>query len=107
MKDTFHKINREILTDPENRELVEKGYQPLYVAHASARILIVGQAPGRKTQQAGRAWQDSSGDRLRTWLGVTADQFYDSSLFAQLPMDFFYPGKARTGDNPPVIAKGG
>lgn len=101
MKNEFKRIYEAIRHDPLNREHEAKGYRPLYVAHEKARIVIVGQAPGIKTQLAGMAWHDASGDRLRSWLGVTEEMFYDSSLFAQLPMDFFYPGKGKSGDLPP------
>jgi uracil-DNA glycosylase len=70
-------------------------------AHASARLRIVGQAPGRKVHETGIPWNDASGDRLRNWLGLTRDQFYDPRKVAIIPMGFCYPGKADSGDNPP------
>ena len=63
--------------------------------------MIVGQAPGLATQEAGRPWDDRSGDRLREWLGMDRSTFYDSDLLAILPMDFYYPGKGKSGDLPP------
>lgn len=66
-----------------------------------ARILIVGQAPGTKVHASGIPWDDSSGKRLRDWLGVTPDTFYDPALFAVVPMGFCYPGRGSGGDNPP------
>ena len=70
-----------------------------------ARILIIGQAPGTKVHASGVPWDDASGKRLRDWLGVTPEQFYDQSLFAIMPMGFCYPGRAVKakggGDNPP------
>ena len=62
---------------------------------------IIGQAPGLKTQEAGLYWKDKSGDRLRDWLGVDEDTFYNSGYFAVLPMDFYFPGHGKSGDLPP------
>jgi len=77
------------------------GPRPILQASASARILIVGQAPGSKTHAKGRPFDDASGKRLRQWLGVTEAQFYDPDLFAILPMGFCYPGTGTGGDLPP------
>lgn len=68
---------------------------------ATARILIAGQAPGRRVHESGLPFDDPSGERLRDWLGVTREQFYDESLFAIVPMGFCYPGTGSGGDNPP------
>ena len=67
----------------------------------AARILIVGQAPGTKVHASGIPWDDASGKRLRSWLGVEPDVFYDQSRFAIVPMGFCYPGRGAGGDNPP------
>ena len=77
------------------------GPHPVVQAHGSARLRIVGQAPGRKVHETGIPWNDPSGDRLRSWLGLTPGQFYDSHKVAIIPMGFCYPGKAASGDNPP------
>lgn len=66
-----------------------------------AKILIIGQAPGTKVHASGIPWDDASGKRLRDWLGVTPDQFYDERRFAIMPMGFCYPGRGKGGDNPP------
>ena len=66
-----------------------------------AKILIIGQAPGTKVHASGVPWDDASGKRLRDWLGVTPDEFYDERLFAIMPMGFCYPGRGKGGDNPP------
>lgn len=66
-----------------------------------ARVMIIGQAPGTKVHASGVPWDDASGRRLREWLGVTPEQFYDESLFAIMPMGFCYPGRGAGGDNPP------
>ncbi|MEO0439941.1 MAG: uracil-DNA glycosylase family protein [Pseudomonadota bacterium] len=77
------------------------GPDPLLQAAGSAHILIAGQAPGRKTHEKGRPFDDASGKRLRQWLGVTEDQFYDPDLFAIIPMGFCFPGTGNGGDLPP------
>jgi uracil-DNA glycosylase len=75
--------------------------RPLLAASASSRIVIIGQAPGRIAHETGIPWNDASGKRLREWLGVTDEQFYDESLVALVPMGFCYPGKAKGGDMAP------
>ncbi|RPF20924.1 uracil-DNA glycosylase family protein [Myceligenerans xiligouense] len=97
----FESIRQAIVADPENAAAREHGYEPLYQAGAGARVVVVGQAPGRKAQESGLAWNDASGKKLMDWLGVSEPQFRDPDLFALLPMDFFYPGKGANGDLPP------
>lgn len=75
--------------------------KPLLQASTQSRILIIGQAPGKATHDSGITWDDRSGDRLRDWLSVTREQFYDPILIAQMPMGFCYPGKGKSGDLPP------
>ncbi len=77
------------------------GPKPLLAADPASRILIVGQAPGKATHLAGTPWQDRSGDRLREWLGVTREQFYDPKQIALIPTGFCYPGSGASGDLPP------
>lgn len=77
------------------------GPNPIFRIHPEARIALISQAPGRLAHQAGVAWDDPSGRRLRAWLGVTEAAFYDSTTFAVLPMGLCYPGKGRGGDLPP------
>jgi uracil-DNA glycosylase len=77
------------------------GPRPVLQAHASARILVAGQAPGRKVHASGVPFDDASGERLRAWMGVTREQFYDAKQIAILPMGFCYPGTGRSGDLPP------
>lgn len=77
------------------------GPRPVLRASASARLLIVGQAPGTRVHASGIPWDDASGKRLREWLQVDADTFYDTSRIAIVPMGFCYPGKKGSGDAPP------
>ena len=77
------------------------GPRPVLVAHAAARILVVGQAPGTKVHLSGRPFDDASGDRLRLWMGLDRLAFYDPTLVAFLPMGFCYPGRGPSGDRPP------
>lgn len=77
------------------------GPRPVLRAGADARLLIVGQAPGTRVHASGVPWDDASGRRLRDWLGIDADTFYDESRVAIVPMGFCYPGKAGSGDAPP------
>lgn len=97
----FDKIKQEIISDPMNEAYTSKGIMPLFKATVEARIVIVGQAPGRIAEETGLFWNDLSGDRLREWLGVSREVFYSTNRIAHLPMDFYYPGKAKTGDAPP------
>ena len=74
---------------------------PVVQASRRSKIVLIGQAPGRKVQVSGIPWNDQSGDELRRWLGVDKDQFYDAQVFALVPMGFCYPGKGVSGDLPP------
>ena len=67
----------------------------------SATILIAGQAPGRRVHEMGIPFNDPSGDRLREWMGIDRDTFYDAKKIALLPMGFCYPGTGSSGDLPP------
>lgn len=77
------------------------GPRPVVRASVDARVLIVGQAPGARVHASGIPWDDASGKRLRQWLGVDDATFYDETRIALVPMGFCYPGKGRSGDNPP------
>ena len=98
---TIEDIAKAIMADPDNQKFTKQGIKPLFAAPQNARINIVGQAPGLKTQEAGLYWKDKSGDRLREWLGVNEETFYNSGYFAVLPMDFYFPGHGKSGDLPP------
>lgn len=74
------------------KEYLQLGPRPILQVASSAKILIAGQAPGKKVHESGIPFDDQSGDRLRIWLGLTTEQFYDSEKVAILPMGFCYPG---------------
>ncbi len=77
------------------------GPRPVLQAGATAKVLIVGQAPGAKVHASGVPWDDRSGERLREWMGIDATVFYDRARVAIVPMGYCYPGRAISGDLPP------
>lgn len=97
----FDRIKQEIMADPMNETYTMNGIPPLYKVSLDARIAIVGQAPGRKAEASRLFWNDVSGDRLRDWMGISREIFYETNRIAHIPMDFYYPGKAKSGDAPP------
>lgn len=99
--DNFAELKKAIMADPFNASYTERGIEPLYKISNKARIVIVGQAPGRVAEETRLFWNDLSGDRLREWMGVSREIFYESDLIAHLPMDFYFPGKGESGDAPP------
>lgn len=78
-----------------------QGPRPVVRASNSARILIAGQAPGRRVHETGIPFNDPSGDRLREWMGINKETFYDEGRIALVPMGFCYPGTGKSGDLPP------
>lgn len=77
------------------------GPRPLLRAATNARLLLIGQAPGTRVHASGVPWDDASGERLRTWMQIDRESFYDESCIAIMPMGFCYPGRGRGGDLPP------
>lgn len=77
------------------------GVNPVVTAHENAKIILIGQAPGLKVHRSGIPWDDASGKRLRSWLNVSDETFYNPKNIALVPMGFCYPGKGKTGDLPP------
>jgi uracil-DNA glycosylase len=77
------------------------GPRPVVRLGTTARLLVIGQAPGTKVHASGVPWDDASGDRLRHWLQLDREAFYDSARIAIMPMGFCYPGRAAGGDMPP------
>ena len=84
------------------RDELPLGPRPVLQANALSRVLIVGQAPGSKVHATGVPFDDPSGDRLRDWMGVDKETFYDAERISILPMGFCYPGKGKSGDLPPI-----
>jgi uracil-DNA glycosylase len=82
-------------------EYLPLGPRPVLIADPRARLLIIGQAPGTRVHATGIPWNDPSGDRLREWLGLDAEQFYDARRVAIVPMGLCYPGRGKSGDLPP------
>ena len=77
------------------------GTNPVFQIGAGARVVIIGQAPGKKVHESGIPWDDASGNRLRVWLEISDGTFYDADKLALVPMGFCYPGKGKSGDLPP------
>jgi uracil-DNA glycosylase len=77
------------------------GPRPVVRASATARVLIVGQAPGRRVHETGIPWNDPSGDLLRSWLAIDRNRFYDERMIAIAPIGLCYPGRGKSGDLPP------
>ena len=77
------------------------GVRPVLQVHPAARILVVGQAPGIRVHNSGIPFDDASGDRLREWMGITREVFYELTQMAIVPMGFCYPGTGKSGDLPP------
>ena len=94
-----------LITEIKNCKICEldlpHGANPVFQAGTAARLLIVGQAPGRRVHETNLPFNDPSGDRLRGWLGLDRSQFYDPDLCAIIPMGFCYPGTGKNGDLPP------
>lgn len=99
--ETIEEIRTAIMADEANQAYTKAGIEPLFAAPTTAKINIIGQAPGLKTQEAGLYWKDKSGDRLWDWLGVDEETFYQSDKIGVIPMDFYFPGKGKSGDLPP------
>lgn len=97
----LHDLLPEILACRLCEEHLPLGPRPVLQVHEDARILIVGQAPGTRVHESGKPFDDPSGVRLRQWLGVTPEEFYDPAKIAIVPMGFCYPGTGKSGDLPP------
>ena len=94
-------LKKEIMSDSDNKKYTDGGIEPLFSAPSTAKILIIGQAPGIKAQESRIFFNDKSGVKLREWMGTDDDIFYKSGLIGVVPMDFYYPGKGKSGDLPP------
>ena len=85
------------LCEPE----LPMGARPVVQLHPNAKILVAGQAPGRRVHASGKPFDDPSGDRLRQWMGIDKATFYDAEKLAIIPMGLCYPGTGKSGDLPP------
>ena len=102
---TLKELMLEIRSCRECEAHLPLGPRPILAASAASRILIVGQAPGIRVHESGIAWDDPSGNRLRDWMSITTDDFYDDSKIAIVPMGFCYPGTGKSGDLPDLNAR--
>ncbi|KIG19124.1 hypothetical protein DB30_04589 [Enhygromyxa salina] len=100
-KRALSKLLAEVRACEVCREHLPLGPRPVLSVGSSARLAIVGQAPGTRVHESGTPWDDDSGDHLRAWLGVDRELFSSVDLFAIVPMGFCYPGKRAGGDAPP------
>lgn len=94
-------IKQQIIEHPSNEWARRLGFSPVYTASEKSKIVIIGQAPGKKAQESQIPWNDVSGDTLREWLDISRKDFYDADKIALIPMDFYFPGSAGHGDKPP------
>ena len=103
---TAEEITEKLKADERNQSYTERGISPIFQVSSDAKILIIGQAPGRKVEESGIPFNDKSGEKLMRWMGIDRDVFYSPAI-AIVPMDFYYPGKGKSGDLPPrkFIAK--
>lgn len=97
MDKTMQELKESIVNCSSNQHFTNQDWQPIFYASVSSKIILISQAPSFRAQLSGIAWQDFSGNTLRSWLGVNKDDFYDASKFSVLPMDFYFPGKAVRG----------
>jgi uracil-DNA glycosylase len=98
---TFKQLMQEVRGCRVCENQLPLGPRPVLRASRTARLLIIGQAPGTRVHATGIPWNDPSGDRLRDWLQLDRDHFYDESRIAIIPMGLCYPGKGHSGDLPP------
>jgi len=105
MKPGGRQAYQQLMRDAQACRLCEghlkDGVRPVFQVLPQARILIAGQAPGRRVHESGVPFDDASGDRLRDWMGVSREVFYDAQKVAVLPMSFCFPGSGRSGDLAP------
>ena len=108
MRDTLNPLLEQIRACRHCAASLPCGPRPVLQVHRSARLRIVGQAPGRKVHESGIPWNDASGDRLRDWLGLTPERFYDAKRVAIVPMVVPRTGAvARPLANGQVLVVGG
>lgn len=101
MHDPILEITEEIKKHPQQKEMRAQGYVPVFSASTTAKVVLIGQAPGIRAQESKKPWNDKSGELLREWLQLSDEEFYDTKNIALIPMDFYFPGKGKSGDLPP------
>lgn len=97
---TAEEITEKLRRDERNQSYTQRGILPVFQISSDAKILIIGQAPGRKVEETGIPFNDRSGEKLISWMGIDRDTFYSPEI-AIVPMDFYYPGRGKSGDLPP------
>lgn len=97
----FEQLKNDVLACQLCAPNLPLGPRPVFQCGRRAQILIAGQAPGRKVHESGIPFDDASGERLRSWMGIDAATFYDANKVAILPMGFCFPGTGKSGDLPP------
>jgi uracil-DNA glycosylase len=97
----LQQLIKEVKACDECASALPHGCRPLIQGSTSSRMLIIGQAPGAAAHASGIPWDDRSGARLRAWLGITSDEFYDAQWVALMPMGFCFPGTGKSGDMKP------
>ena len=102
VEDIFEKLEK----DYRNKSYTDRGIEPIFQLNRDCKILIIGQAPGRKVEESGILFNDKSGENLVDWLGINKDILHGKD-FSIIPIDFYYPGKGKSGDKAPrkFIAK--
>lgn len=97
---TVEEIVEKLEADDRNQAYTKRGVPPVFQISPDAKILLIGQAPGRKVEETRIPFNDKSGEKLIRWMGIDRETFYSSKI-AVMPMDFYYPGKGKSGDLPP------
>lgn len=97
---TLQQITEKLKQDKRNKDYTDRGIAPIFQINEQAKLLIIGQAPGKKAEESQIPFHDKSGENLIGWLSIDRDTFY-SPVVAIMPMDFYYPGKGKSGDLPP------
>jgi uracil-DNA glycosylase len=101
MSQSLAKLAKEIRACTLCSEYLPLGPRPIIQVSTTAKILVVGQAPGRRVHETGIPFNDPSGDRLRQWMGIDKEVFYNEKKIALVPMGFCFPGTGKSGDLPP------
>ncbi|WP_299033053.1 uracil-DNA glycosylase family protein, partial [uncultured Anaerococcus sp.] len=86
--------------DSRNKTYTDREIDPIFQLNPRSKVLIIGQAPGKKVEDTGILFNDKSGENLVDWLGISMEDLH-SEDFSIIPMDFYYPGKAKSGDKAP------